>query len=355
MDYYTAETYRVWLETNAKQIMSEFSESNDPHWPSAIRRIVARADLDSTPGALNMVLENTKNEPRESDINKEFGALGSWKRVKLNCAILAARGDLKEAVLAEDKARREIIEKKKAEVKLHRRQKISVAAKLLPLALAHAHRDEYVKGAYERDRENSGQRFKGCSIGCTIYDAKVLGLLPVDTDIDDHNAVAGLLFGGVRQLALLQDAIFETLPDSASIQWTPKLLDAVTSAPSRTNWTHVYRRWIAGVMGSMLRTAYVKDDQFLYMATERARVLHALMADGHMVCEDDLDDAREAAERWSERGNMRAGSSPEHAYEAVIAATETTHHGEDILHAAYGAGVEYERMADILIGAIPIK
>ena len=109
---------------------------------------------------------------------------------------------------------------------------------LLPLAIAHQAADEYVKGTYFN---NDGPSFRGCSVGCSINDATILGLLACKTD--NHAELARVLFGGVEQIARLQDAIFEGLPKNLAHAWTPRLLQAVIDAPEDVDYQRAWHRF----------------------------------------------------------------------------------------------------------------
>ena len=99
---------------------------------------------------------------------------------------------------------------------------------LIPLADAHAKADEYITGTYW-----DTARRKGCSVGCTIADAKKLKLVN-GMDDDDHAGLAAL-FGVPEMLCYLQDHIYEGLPNDKRAGWTPRFLRALKSARDCSN------------------------------------------------------------------------------------------------------------------------
>jgi hypothetical protein len=89
---------------------------------------------------------------------------------------------------------------------------------LINLADAHQVADEYIAGQYQW---NDG----ACSIGCTIRDAKNLGILPKSTTPDSHKSLAKT---GVPELVWrLCDSIFEGLAQEHQSAWTPRFLRSI--------------------------------------------------------------------------------------------------------------------------------
>ena len=85
----------------------------------------------------------------------------------------------------------------------------------------HREQDRFIKGIYSNgDMSN----FKGCSIGCSVHSLKLLGRNGMG--FGDHAACANAL-GWAKWLCLLQDAIFENLPEKEHRFWTEELAVAV--------------------------------------------------------------------------------------------------------------------------------
>ena len=90
---------------------------------------------------------------------------------------------------------------------------------LIKLADAHQKADEYRAGQYEW----SGG---ACAIGCTIHDAKKIGIAPKSLKPGDHAGLAK--YSGVPQLVWrLADSGFERINANARPAWTPTLLRAI--------------------------------------------------------------------------------------------------------------------------------
>jgi len=210
--------------------------------------------------------------------------------------------------------------------------------KLISLADAHARADEYISGTYARENGN----FRGCSIGCTIRDAKIIGVLPSSTDYGDHKAVADLLFGGCEQLAYLQDAIFEGLPEKDRSEWTPKLLRAVAKAPKNTDWKRIWHRWTAWLMTDLLEISDLPED--VQQAIWSVHDLHQSSSEGLIVTDDDWSEAAWAAE--AARAAEAAGAAE--AAEAAGAARAAGAAGAAEAAEAAGAAC-FQRMAKRLL------
>ena len=224
---------------------------------------------------------------------------------------------------------------------------MNIAEKLLPLALAHQKADEYTAGRYGGPVADT---FRGCSIGCTIWDAKKLNLIDKGVLYGDHEEVANLLFGGVEQIAHLQDAIFEGLPSKDRPTWTPRLLVAIKKAPSKINWQNVWHKWATWLMNNLLDIPDLSED--VQQAIRSVRDLHQASFLGLSVDEEDWREAAEAA-RAASRAASRAAEAAEaasRAAEAAEAAAEAAWAAEAAEAAAWG--VSYQQMADALIGAI---
>ena len=124
-----------------------------------------------------------------------------------------------------------------------------VIEKLIKLADAHQQADEYVAGRYW-----DADRHRGCSVGCTVEDAKRLGVLN-GVSHDDHAALARVT--GLPELAWrLADTVFEGLPSNLRPGWTPRFLRAAVPGAD-------YSRWPARIMarlGEKLAEASIRDD-----------------------------------------------------------------------------------------------
>lgn len=198
---------------------------------------------------------------------------------------------------------------------------------LIALAEAHAAADELITGTY--GKETSDGRYRGCSIGCTIYDAQQLGLIDSSVQYDDHQAVADLLYDGHEWVARLQDHLHETLPETERAQWTPRLLRAVIGY--RIDWQRVYHRWSAALLR---RAAEVADPDGV---VSRVASLHESAVGGRLVEEREWSAARDAASiaTWAVARDAAARDAARDARAAASAAAHT--HQADALIAAIEA------------------
>ena len=86
----------------------------------------------------------------------------------------------------------------------------------------HREGDRYIQRSYSNSQE--ADKFRGCSVGCSVMSLKLMGRNGIDWD--DHAGLANLL-GWPDWLILLQEEIFEGLPLSDAVMWTEKLASAV--------------------------------------------------------------------------------------------------------------------------------
>ena len=114
----------------------------------------------------------------------------------------------------------------------------AIIEKLIPLADAHQAADEYIAGQMEWNGKGA------CSIGCTCYDATMLGILP-EGSYYDHAALAEAT-GTDPRLWRLADAIFEGLPEEERTAWTPRFLRAASRCDDTTAAVWRLMAWLLG-------------------------------------------------------------------------------------------------------------
>jgi len=98
-----------------------------------------------------------------------------------------------------------------------------IKADILAQLQAHYDADEIVKGRY-------WQNGKGCAVGCTIYG-------------NDH-AEYERLFGIPRELAYLEDKIFESLPNSDAMGWPLRFMNAIAPGADLALVEPKFNRWV---------------------------------------------------------------------------------------------------------------
>jgi hypothetical protein len=160
---------------------------------------------------------------------------------------------------------------------------------LLAQAKAHYAADMLLKGTYADDE---AETFRGCSVGCHIHHIRP------DWDADDirtsgrlHELVAEH-YGYPAWLALLQDTIFEGLPNGESAKWHVQLAETLHALPDDHDWTLALHRAHAAILRVSYRTAGEAQD-----AVHRVLELHEKAANGEDVTEEMWSAARSAA--WS--------------------------------------------------------
>jgi len=113
-----------------------------------------------------------------------------------------------------------------------------VIEQLIPLADSHQAMDEYKSGHYEWMRGGA------CAIGCTVRDARSIGLLPETCEDGDHRALSQVT--AVPEWAWrCCDSIFERLPQSDRPAWTPAFLRGASNC---SNWDKALALFLIGVL-----------------------------------------------------------------------------------------------------------
>ena len=115
---------------------------------------------------------------------------------------------------------------------------------LIGLAALHREQDQYIKGEYGKMNGS----FKGCSVGCLIYDInKREG---TDSSYSDHGFLAEQL-GVPEFICRLQDSILEGLPEPLNTEWTERLLKAI---PVGVDLTPVLPKFLLGTLDKLPET-----------------------------------------------------------------------------------------------------
>lgn len=203
-----------------------------------------------------------------------------------------------------------------------------IIERLIPLADAHQAADEYEGGHYHWTG-------RACSIGCTIRDAKALGILGPDVDPDDHAALAEA--SAVPEWAWRTcDRIFEEFPQRLRPSWTPRFL---RGAALVQNWARVKARFLV----SLLEAVRHRNPK----AVDPVLALWRRALTGDMPTQEQWRRAR--AEAWPV-AEAAAG-----AWAAEAWAEEEAERVEDAAVEAVRAGaaaVSWTSIADMLIAAM---
>ena len=142
---------------------------------------------------------------------------------------------------------------------------------------AHRAADELIKGVY-RDDEYAGV-WRGCAVGCTLHS-------------DDHDAYETEL-GIPRQLALLEDAIFEGLPEPKHLEWPERFLSVIQVGADLSVVHHQFTVWLLlDEQHGVIRFLETDEERALM---RRIANLHERSMEGNRPSEDEWDAAWAAA------------------------------------------------------------
>ena len=117
---------------------------------------------------------------------------------------------------------------------------------MIAAAISHREQDEYIAGAYAKMNGS----FKGCSVGCSLFDVKGIKGIDVGEGYNDHALLAKEL-GIPEFICHLQDSIFEGLPDSERFKWTERLFNSI---PLGVDLTPVLPRFLLKTLDRLPKT-----------------------------------------------------------------------------------------------------
>jgi hypothetical protein len=121
---------------------------------------------------------------------------------------------------------------------------------LLDQANAHFAADMLLKGTYGNDEDGE---FRGCSVGCHVHHIKA-GMTADDIDnLPNKHKIVADYYGYPEWLALLQDTIFEVLPNGESAKWHVQMAEAIASREGNIDWQETLHR----VHIAILRLSYI--------------------------------------------------------------------------------------------------
>jgi len=116
---------------------------------------------------------------------------------------------------------------------------------MIASAISHREKDEYIAGEYSREDGD----FKGCSLGCSLYDVKKIKGVDIEV-YSDHSRLAEEL--GVPEFIVhLQEAVFEGLPDNQRFGWTERLFNSI---PLGVDLTPVLPRFLLKTLDRLPET-----------------------------------------------------------------------------------------------------
>jgi hypothetical protein len=185
---------------------------------------------------------------------------------------------------------------------------------LLEQAKVHFEMDMLLKGTY--GRTNDAGDFRGCSVGCHLSHINP-GMSPVDIDhlIDKHKHVADY-YEYPEWLALLQDTVFEGLPNGESAKWHVQLAEAIAARNGAIDWQETLHRVHVGILRISYNTAGTAQE-----VVQSVIDLHERAAAGEAIGDELWSAARSAA--WSAAESAAESAARSAARSAAWSAAES--------------------------------
>ena len=211
-------------------------------------------------------------------------------------------------------------------------------SQLIEMARQHRVADEYIAGTYADD---SGDTFRGCSVGCTVRD--INDLTGESGGYADHAYLAEQL-GVPEFVTRLQDAIFEGLPQDQRSGWTERLLTAI---PEGADLTPALPRFLLTVQERNAEQIDREASPDVYAAALQVLDVLRRWVDTGGVDGSAVWSARSAALAAEESAALASFVTCPRAAARWAEAAAALAAEESVEESA-----EYERMADDLIAAV---
>jgi len=169
---------------------------------------------------------------------------------------------------------------------------------------AHFAADMLLKGTYGSDEDKA---FKGCSVGCHLHHIKPKLSANSISNLNNKHAIVAKHYGYPEWLALLQDQVFEGLPNGPhgeNAKWHVELAETLAKLPTRYDWQAALHR----VHVAILRVSY-KTAGSAQAAVQQVIDLHERAGRGEKVSDDLWSAAWSAAERAARSATESAARS----------------------------------------------
>lgn len=178
----------------------------------------------------------------------------------------------------------------------------AIKAKAIARCKEHIEADRLRAGNYGQEFDDG---FRGCAIGCQLWDiAREEGWDWRDRG-DEHEIVAEAYWPGQVWLSHLEDRIFECLPSQERKEWPLRLVSAV---PVGVDITPVSHRLTAYILRDVLRN-YFHGAQFpeVAAAVEGVARLHERASGGDVIFQNEWAQAQAWARsaRWAAEARAR--------------------------------------------------
>ena len=217
-------------------------------------------------------------------------------------------------------------------------------AELLEHAKAHYAADMLIKGTYaDTDAEN----FRGCSVGCFLHNIYPRKTKIQIGNLSNKHRIVAKHYGYPEWLALLQDTIFEGLPNGESAKWHVQLAEVLSILPANYDWQAALHR----VHVAILRVSYCTDGA-AKEAVQRVIDLHERAGRGEAVSADLWSAARSAAKSAAESAAKSAAeSAARSAAESAAKSAAESAARSAAWSAAWSAA--YREIRDGILAALP--
>jgi hypothetical protein len=172
---------------------------------------------------------------------------------------------------------------------------------LLEAAKAHFAADMLIKGTYA---DEDAANFKGCSVGCFIHSVYPKKSATQIHQLSNLHGIVAKHYGYPEWLALLQDAIFEGLPNGESAKWHVQLAEVLSALPDEYDWLAALHR----VHVALLRVSYTNADS-AQEAVQTVIDLHERAGRGEDVSVEQWSAAESAAESAARSAARSAAES----------------------------------------------
>ena len=148
--------------------------------------------------------------------------------------------------------------------------------------------DMLLRGTYAaKDADD----FKGCSVGCHLRHIMTTATVEQIKNIDDKHRRVANYYGYPEWLALLQDSIFEGLPNGESAKWHVLLAESLAKTPADYDWQAALHRVHAAILRISYKTAGTAQE-----VVNRILDLHERAGRGEKVTDELWSAAESAAE-----------------------------------------------------------
>jgi hypothetical protein len=196
-------------------------------------------------------------------------------------------------------------------------------AEFLEQSVAHFKADMLLRGTYGEEGYDS---FKGCSVGCHLHHIFPDATPDEVANMDEKHFKVAKHYGYPEWLALLQDSVFEGLPNGESAKWHVQLAEALHALPDDYDWQAALHRCHAAILRVTLPTAGTATEavQAVIDLHEKAETDAAAWSAAKSAAESAARSAAESAARsaawsavWSAAWSAAESAAESAAYQKI--------------------------------------